>query len=66
MEIVSSLLMIVGITGLVSFMVFITLRPGLLSRTAVTVIIIIFFSLACVGLVLLTLVGGVTSLHTGG
>lgn len=61
-----SLMLILGAAGLVAFMVLAAIRPRRLSRTVSISIIVAMMVLTCAGLIILTIVKGGSSLHTGG
>ncbi len=66
METIGSIMLVTGISGLMAFFAISALRPGLVSRTAATVILAALFLVAGIGLVLLTASSAGQSLHTGG
>lgn len=59
-------MLIAGVAGLVIHLILLTLKPGIIPRTASTIIIIALFLIIGIGLVLVSVSTGGQSLHTGG
>ncbi len=64
--IIGSIMLVLGIGGVILFLGLLTLKPKLVSRNMVIVLLTGLCLIAAAGLVILTAVTGGESLHTGG